>query len=140
MTYKYFDNQDRPQSYTMTSDTVSTNMKSLSYDTGWFNYKILKAYEVLQSGQKLANTPCGVVRYNPVLDTGENNKIWLTPINAGHWNVPAKDDLFLTGYPLWAMLFGFTSYIKQVLKDPIYFDHYMLVIKSPALYRVFWSR
>nr|UHK06211.1 MAG: ORF1 [Torque teno midi virus] len=136
MTYYYYDLQDKPAQYTMSSTTTQTNQNSISYEYGWFQMKILRAYKVSNGTQEIGMTPCGVLRYNPVLDTGKGNKIWLTPTNAGHWNITTKDDLILEGYPLWAMLFGFTSYIKQVLKDPIYFDHYMLVIKSPALYRV----
>nr|UHK06317.1 MAG: ORF1 [Torque teno midi virus] len=136
LTYHYYDLQGKQSQYTMSQQTTSTNMNSISYELGWFQWKVLRAYKVTQGTTEIGMTPCGVLRYNPVLDTGEKNKIWLTPVNAGHWNVTTKDEIILEGYPLWAMLFGFTSYIKQVLKDPIYFDHYMLVIQSPALYRV----
>nr|UHK06244.1 MAG: ORF1 [Torque teno midi virus] len=136
LTFKYYTLKETTDSFTMTNDMVSTNAKSISYETGWFQWKILRAYDVLQGSTQYGMLPTGVLRYNPVLDTGEHNKIWLTPINAGHWNVTKQDDLVLEGYPLWSMLFGFTSYIKQVLKDPIYFNQYMLVIQSPALYRV----
>nr|UHK06272.1 MAG: ORF1 [Torque teno midi virus] len=136
LTFKYFDLQDKPQQYTMKASEVSTNQQSISYETGWFNWRILRTYDILNGSQQLGLLPTGVLRYNPVIDTGENSKIWLVPTNAGHWNLTKRDDLLLEGYPLWAMLYGFTSYIKHVLKDSIYFKHYMLCVQSDALYRV----
>lgn len=136
LTFKYFNLQDKPEQVTTSHADFLTNAKSISWETGWFRWQILRAYEIIQGGTKQGMLPTGVLRYNPVRDTGQGNKIWLTPINAGHWNVTKQDDLVLEGFPLWAMLYGFTSYVKQVLKDPIYFNQYMLVIESPALFRV----
>nr|UHK06249.1 MAG: ORF1 [Torque teno midi virus] len=135
LTFKYYDN-NKPQEYTMNHSLISTYDNSIGYDNGWFCSKVLRAYQVKQGQQEFGMTPCGILRYNPVIDSGEKNRMWLTSIVTGHWKVPAKDELIMEGYPLWLMLYGYTSYIKHVLKDDSYFTGYMLVIQSPALYRV----
>lgn len=135
LTYTYYEGNTKKQ-FTMTHDMVNTYDKSIGYDNGWFCSKVLRAIQVKNSSSEFAMTPCGILRYNPVIDSGEKNKMWLTSIVTGHWKVPAKDELIMEGYPLWLMLYGYTSYIKHVLKDDSYFTGYMLVIQSPALYRV----
>ncbi len=44
---------------------------SVSYETGWFRKEILLAAEVSQGNTKFDTTPCGVLRYNPVTDSGK---------------------------------------------------------------------
>lgn len=136
MTFKYYDRQNKKQQYTMQTEDTNTYAKSVSYDNGWFNTRILKAYEIQQGGTKYALLPTGILRYNPVIDKGTGNKMWLTSILTGSYNVPKDEDLIFEDYPLWLMLYGYTSFIQQVKKDASYFTAYALVIKSDALYRV----
>ncbi len=84
---------------------------SISHDKGWFSQKILNIFQ--WKTPKIGNLPCGVARYNMNLDSGHGNKVWLTPINAGVFNVPKDEDLFLENYPLWLIFYGYTSFIKQ---------------------------
>nr|UHK04434.1 MAG: ORF1 [Torque teno midi virus] len=117
---------------TISSWATPTNYNdSISYDKGWFSQKILNIFEWVKP--QIANLPCGVARYNMNLDSGHGNKVWLTPINAGVFNVPRDEDLFLENYPLWLIFYGYTSFIKQKKNDDSYFSAYMFVVKSDAI-------
>lgn len=130
--------------YTFTADLKTTQTKtikiehltydqSVDYQTGWFNNVVLNAKEVKQNDKTVANLPCGVGRYNMNLDHGTGNKVWLTPVNAGSYNVPSDEDLLFENYPLWLCLYGYISFLKQKKQDMSYFRAYMLVVKSPAI-------
>lgn len=136
LTFKYIDLKNQKKEYTMQPGDVNDYQKSVSYNNGWFNSKILRSYEITQGGQKYALLPTGVLRYNPALDKGTGNKMWLTSVLTGTYNVPKDEDLIMENYPLWLMLYGYTSFIKQVKKDASYFTAYALIIKSDAFYRV----
>ena len=135
-TYKYYDLRDQRQQYTMQDSEVNTYLSSVNHDTGYFNYRVLRSYDVLQGRTQTGMLPITILRYNPEIDTGKGNRIFLTSVLTGQYNVPKQDGLILEGYPLWMMLYGFTSYIKQVYKDASYFTGHMICVQSPALYRV----
>ncbi len=80
-------------------------------------------------------TPCGTVRYNPITDNGKGNKMWLTSIINGTYNVPKDEDLIFEDYPLWLMLYGFTSFLRDKKHDESYFSAYLLVIRTDKVYR-----
>ena len=109
----------------------NTYNDSISWEKGWFQPKILNCYKWLKPS--IGNLPCGIARYNMNLDSGHGNKVWLTPINSGRYNVQRDEDLILENYPLWLIFYGFTSFIKQKKKDDSYFSGYMFVIKSDAI-------
>nr|UHM26073.1 MAG: ORF1 [Torque teno midi virus] len=113
--------------------------KSVGIDGGWFCPPVMRAYKVstTETGQALGLTPCGVLRYNPALDTGKGNKVWLTPTLSGTYGVPKDEDLVMEDYPLYMIFFGYTSFLKQMKHDTINFQANMFVIQSPALKRVF---
>nr|UHK05676.1 MAG: ORF1 [Torque teno midi virus] len=135
LTYKYYDGGTL-KSFTMQNSDVQTYDKSVSYETGWFRKEILLAAEVSQGNTKFDTTPCGVLRYNPVTDSGKGNKMWLTNILGGAYNIPRDEDLIMEGYPLWLMLYGYTSYLRHAKHDQSYFSGYLLVIRSDSLFRV----
>nr|UHK06265.1 MAG: ORF1 [Torque teno midi virus] len=128
---------NKPYEYQMQTFNPSTYQQSLNKDVGWFQPKVLNAHTVLDGEQRQSLAPCGVLRYNPYIDTGEKNKLYVCSVLVGSWTEPKDEDLILQGYPLWAMFFGFTSYLKQVKSKTVPFSGSMLVVKSPALYRVF---
>nr|UHK06299.1 MAG: ORF1 [Torque teno midi virus] len=136
LTYKYIDLKDQKQQYTMTTEETSDYLKSVNIATGFFNYKVLRSYEIRNSMTEFGMLPIVILRYNPALDTGKGNRIYLTSVLTGQYNVPKQDELILEGYPLYMMLFGFTSYIKHVFKDSAFFTGHMICVESPALYRV----
>ncbi len=120
----------------MQSSDVNTYDNSVSL-TGWFRTEVLSAYKVqTNGGSDLGMTPCGVIRYNPALDTGKNSKLWVVSTIAGHWKYPKQDDLIMEGYPLYLMLYGFTSYLKQVKGDIAPFSSSMIVVQSDAIKRI----
>lgn len=134
--FYYYDSRNQPKDYTMSNTDVNDYIKSVSYNNGWFNTRILKSYKIEQAGTTYALLPTGVLRYNPEIDKGKGNKMWLASALTGTYNVPRDEDLIFEDYPLWLMLYGYTSFIQQVKKDASYFTAYVLVIKSDALYRV----
>lgn len=113
--------------------------KSVAIDGGWFCPPVMRAYKVQETtgGPPLGLTPCGVLRYNPALDTGKGNKVWLTPTLSGTYGVPKDEDLVMEDYPLYMIFYGYTSFLKQMKHDSVNFQANMFVIQSPALKRIF---
>lgn len=117
--------------------TLNSYNSSINYDTGWFNKGVLLAYKVqTTTGQVQAHIPCGVARYNPNEDSGKGNKVWLTNLITGHYNVPSDNDLVMEGYPLYLIFYGYLSYINFKKKDASYMDAYMFIVQSPAIRRL----
>lgn len=138
--YWYYDDRGVEQKWQMT-DFTGTNPynASVSYERGWFSPYVLKAHLVTKTSDKtqpLGMTPCGSLRYNPALDTGQGNKVWVASTVAGTWGVPKDEDLVMENYPLWMIFFGYTSYIKQIKSKTTPFQGNMLCVQSKALYRV----
>nr|UHK03746.1 MAG: ORF1 [Torque teno midi virus] len=99
----------------------------ISYDNGFFNYKWLQATSV--EGQ-LAK-PLLAFKYNPEVDDGVGNAVWFKSTFTKDYNKPKADlDLILEGYPLWQMLYGFSSFVKAVKPDKLFLDSYILVFES----------
>jgi len=136
LTYKYIIDGKRGQ-YTMNSQEVQTYEKSLSIDTGWFNPRILNAYEVVDGQAKQSYTPTGTLRYNPADDDGQGNKLWVVSTITYNYKVPSDEDLLLEGYPLWLMLYGYTSFLYQVKGNKTPFSSSLIVVKCKSLRRVF---
>lgn len=123
--------------YTMTNHEIKDYQTSVDISKGWFQPKILNAYEVKDGSITQALTPCGVLRYNPADDDGQGNKLWVVNTLTYNWKIPTDDDLILEGYPLWLMLYGYTSFLYQVKADKNPFSSSLIVVKSSALQRVF---
>lgn len=136
LTYNYI-LDGKKNSYTMSKADVENYEKSLSYETGWFNKRILNAYQVKDVSQPQALTPCGTLRYNPADDEGITNKLWVVSTLTYNWKIPSDEDLIMEGYPLWLMLYGYTSYLYQVKGTKNPFSSSIIVVKSSALRRVF---
>lgn len=135
--YEYIINNTKG-TYTMKAQDVDGYDKSVSIDSGWFQPKVLNAISVKNaSGQVQALTPCGTIRYNPADDDGKGNKLWVVNTLTYNWKIPTDNDLILEGYPLWLMLYGYTSYLFQVKADKNPFSSSLIVVKSSAIQRVF---
>ncbi len=101
---------------------ISPYDETISYDTGWFQPKLLGATAILQPAQQ--NLPLKGCRYNPTKDTGENTSVWLTSILAGSYHPPKTDlDLYLTGLPLWQLLLGFLDWVNKKNKTLHFYKH-----------------
>nr|UHK07057.1 MAG: ORF1 [Torque teno midi virus] len=132
----YYTINDKGQISSYSMHAHNSYHESVSYTSGWFKSEVLKAYKVTDTkGTTFGMTPCGTVRYNPLTDNGKGNKMWLSPINAGTYNVPRDEDLIFEDWPLWLMLYGYTSFLKDKKHDASYFSAYILVIKTDKVYR-----
>nr|UHM26745.1 MAG: ORF1 [Torque teno midi virus] len=117
--------------------TVNSYNDSISYDTGYFSKKVLQAKMVSrdkQPGSGMAEIPLSLCRYNPAIDTGKGNTVWLHSNLTQDYNIPATDkDIVITGLPLWMALFGWLSWVQHVKGVPDFFISYTLCMESPAL-------
>nr|UGV34314.1 MAG: ORF1 [TTV-like mini virus] len=72
-------------------------------------------------------------RYNPLKDTGKNNKMYYksTSIAGTNFNVPPENTkIILEGYPLWLMAWALTSWIQKSKPIQHLHDDYQIVIQS----------
>nr|UHK05685.1 MAG: ORF1 [Torque teno midi virus] len=108
--------------------------KSISMEGGWFSKKILAAYEVKINGtQTTKPLPMVLGRYNPAMDDGKGNKVFLQSILTGHWNTPVKTpDFIIEDQPLWLAFWGYYDYLSHT-KGKAIFPLHMFVVKSPYI-------
>lgn len=60
------------------------------------------------------NIPIGAARYNPTLDDGTSNAVYLTSILKDRWERPTTDKtIILEGKPLWQLLYGFINFVQK---------------------------
>lgn len=112
--------------------------ESISYTKGYFSPKWLQSTCITdnknQPTQCLANIPCNTCRYNPNVDTGKGNFIWLHSTIQASYEKPTVDKkLILSGLPLWMMLYGWLSYIQSTKPTQDFFLTYCILLQSPAL-------
>lgn len=123
--------------YTPDSQIFSDYSTSVSYEKGWFNPKILQSISVSAYGTFLATHVTTVGRYNPTIDDGHNNKVYLVSTLQNSWDPPRTDkSLYFENMPLWMCLLGYYSYIKTLnpkTEADILRTH-VLVIESPAIH------
>lgn len=108
-------------------------LKSVSYKQGWFRNRFLFAKQVDRSGTLQATTPLIIGRYNPEIDKGKGNEVYLISTLQTNWGKPSDKDLYWTDMPLWMCLYGLFSYIKQT-KNEDYLDTHVVVLVSRAIY------
>nr|UHK05819.1 MAG: ORF1 [Torque teno midi virus] len=107
---------------------------SVSYEEGFFSTRILQAWDIKNGTQSWRPLPIAIARYNPELDDGKGNKIWLASITGGHFDIPTKTpDLVMEGIPLWLAFWGYWSYIKSKYTNS-YLGLHMFVVQSPYIY------
>nr|UHK04268.1 MAG: ORF1 [Torque teno midi virus] len=98
---------------TFTLDTTT----HVTYASGWFCKTLLTAYTIQNSQSTQQYTPTYKVRYNPKLDTGIGNTVWLCSVSTDTYEKPHADKiLFAREEPLYILLNGFVDYIAQVKK------------------------
>nr|UHM25854.1 MAG: ORF1 [Torque teno midi virus] len=110
--------------------------QSISYEKGFFTKQLLEAVLLTKTKDKdtaTGTTPLNVCRYNPNLDSGKGNSIWLVSGFANSYREPPSDKtLIYQGLPLYQMLYGFLSYV-QAIKKGTFLQTYILAMRSPAL-------
>lgn len=107
---------------------------SIQKDTGWFSKKVLTATVVKDrpDGTAQANLPLNAARYNPEIDNGKGNKVYLVSVLTGYYNKPTEDDLIFQNAPLWLIFHGFLNYIIAK-KGKGFPAAHMFVIESPYI-------
>ncbi len=107
-------------------------LSSTNKDTGWFQPALLSIVDLKSPEQ---TPPLHIKRYNPSIDTGAGNQVYLLSVfNTSGYDPPKTDSqLILEGRPLWQLLYGFPDYCNKIKKDPRFTDSYYLVIVSPAI-------
>lgn len=107
--------------------------KTIARTTGWFSPLFMQCIEIKQPEEHVV--PSTVGRYNPQIDNGEGNYIWLQSILKVTYGKPLTDpDLMMDGQPLWLMLYGFLDWVIKKKDDKTYLESYVLIIQSPAIF------
>nr|UHK05209.1 MAG: ORF1 [Torque teno midi virus] len=128
-----FEDQRQIQ-YTKNGKSIITKitnnyLSSVSYDKGWFSTAVLNADAI--TNPQTAGKPIYVCRYNPNIDTGKGNKIWLKSIFADSWGPPSVESyLIVEDEPLWLAFYGWFDYINSLKPSYDIFEKYTLVIQS----------
>lgn len=110
---------------------------SVSYDTGWFNPKFLQIvrFSPSEGDYHQNNVPIRAGRYNPSLDTGVGNAVWVVDILNKQFIKPTHDKLIIIEeLPLWQALYGIIDYIEKIKGDQTILQTGLLVIQSPYIY------
>nr|UHM26677.1 MAG: ORF1 [Torque teno midi virus] len=121
----------------MFTQEIKSYDDSVSYEEGYFSTKVLTAKFYSQNTTDdtgLAHLPLLSFRYNPALDSGKGNAIWLHSSLTTSYDKPSIDKtLILQGLPLWQMLWGWLSYVQYVKKATDFFTSHIIVLQSPAI-------
>lgn len=114
---------------------VTDYKQSITYENGWFQKNLLQIAQFTQdSTYQQLNIPIAAGRYNPELDTGEGNAIWLVDILSTQYVKPSHDKtIILEGIPLWKAMYGFTDYVEKTKGTQSFLTTALLVIESPAI-------
>nr|UHK05133.1 MAG: ORF1 [Torque teno midi virus] len=127
---------DTKKTVTVTFDNYNN---SISYEKGWFQTNLLRAWTFWDAEYKTKiqdARPVNTCLYNPNLDSGVDTAVWVSSILNESYNPPATDtDLIITGAPLWLCLWGFFDYINKVKHDvKDFLKTSIVVLKSPAIF------
>nr|UHM27363.1 MAG: ORF1 [Torque teno midi virus] len=118
---------------TMPNAAWDTYNGSVNYSTGWFNPNFLRSIKLKWSGQQVALYAMVYGRYNPVIDNGKGNKIYIISTIADHWGPPTHDKMvLLEDVPLWLGVWGYISYLKTV-KPEDWLLTSLIVLESKAI-------
>nr|UHK05223.1 MAG: ORF1 [Torque teno midi virus] len=111
--------------------------QSINKTTGIFQTAVLQAIDVKYSGTRQFERPVAIGRYNPEVDTGEGNKVWLTSVISDHgWSPPSDLNLILIEKPLWLLCFGLWDWIEKSKPKTQYLQTSMFVIQSKFITRL----
>lgn len=119
--------------FTTATSPQTKYLKSVNHDTGWFKTEFLFATQVDKAGTQYAVTPLIIGRYNPEIDDGKGNEVYLVSTLQTSWGQITDKNLYWKDMPLWMCLFGIYSYVKQ-MKTEDYIDAHVVVIVSKAIY------
>nr|UHM26509.1 MAG: ORF1 [Torque teno midi virus] len=108
-----------------------TYKDSIDYSKGWFQSRLLKAVKL----KEMEVLPISACRYNPTIDNGHGNAIWVKHITQQSYTKPNTDkSVLLQDKPLWQLLYGYLNWIQKIKPDEEVLTTYVLCITSPAIY------
>lgn len=155
MYFKYSERgQDKKFTYNPTQYSTNgyTNpyYQSISYNHGLFSPKVLFAKQIVQGADPgdatadwanktgyIASLPIIPLRYNPHLDTGHGNQVYLTSLLRQHYDKPTvTQSLFFDNVPLYTAYYGYADFIIQDTKDKGVLDTHMFITKCEALHPI----
>ncbi len=93
--------------------------KSINYTTGWFNKNLIGGitYTDITATTKTAAQPLIVLRYNPELDDGVGNEVYLTSLFSTHYDKPSvTENYHLNNLPLWMAFLWLLGLFKNYFK------------------------
>lgn len=134
-------NKTTYKGYTLDGKTLTGNLdpstyhNSINYDTGWFQPNLMRIVKFADDSQyKQLNTFVTQGRYNPAIDEGTGNSIWLVDILAKQFVKPTHDKtIILDDIPLWKAIWGFWDYVEKSKGTYSFLTTALLVIQSPYI-------
>nr|UHM27024.1 MAG: ORF1 [Torque teno midi virus] len=115
---------------------AQTQTEAISYSGGWFDPKFLQAVQFYTNSDyttiEQANIPVNYLIYNPNLDDGPGNKIFLHSLTSAAYRIPQDENLQIMNVPLWLGLFGLLDWIKKKYNTAYYTSH-CICLQSKAL-------
>nr|UHK05463.1 MAG: ORF1 [Torque teno midi virus] len=118
------------------SVTVKTDSynNSVSYADGWFQKNLLLATSIKVNQQLQAALPVQQCLYNPNLDSGQGNAVWLSSIHNTTYDQPTKDpSILITNLPLWLAIYGLLDYIEELKATKDFLKTHIVIISSISL-------
>nr|UHK03720.1 MAG: ORF1 [Torque teno midi virus] len=109
----------------------------VGYSDGWFSKQLLQAeYIAFTSDKKVP--PVYYARYNPAIDDGVGNSVYLCSVSTSDFNKPASDKVLIaSNKPLWMLLFGFVDYVRHIKRPVETMSIYYLVIETKYIHATF---
>lgn len=105
--------------------------QSVSYDKGWFQTLLLRATKLEEQDV----LPIMAARYNPKMDVGHGNKVYLKHITQLNYAPPQSDkSTLLVDKPLWQLLYGYISYCQKIKPNEHILKEYIVCIISPYIF------
>nr|UHK05786.1 MAG: ORF1 [Torque teno midi virus] len=103
---------------------------SISKENGYFSQKILKATSITNGTQQVKPLPIVYGRYNPTIDDGKGNIVYLQSLTSDTWELPhTTPDFVIKDKPLWLAFWGYYSFLKYKYHEGIFPAH-MFVVQS----------
>nr|UHK05975.1 MAG: ORF1 [Torque teno midi virus] len=116
---------------------LSNYAQSVAQSTGIFQPAVLQAIDVKFGQQRYHERTVGIGRYNPEIDTGEGNKVWLTSVLSDRgWGPPTDDKLIIYNKPLWQAFYGLWDWINIAKPKTQAFETSMFVVQSQFISRL----
>nr|UGV42677.1 MAG: ORF1 [Torque teno virus] len=102
--------------------------EGLEYHTGFFSAIFLSPVRLNSQFPGFYNT----IKYNPLTDKGEGNRIWCDPCNKESFTYsPPQSKFLIENIQLWAAVSGYLDYCTKASKDESFKYNYRVLIQCP---------